>query len=134
MRGNLDGMIAVIGATGYVGGLLARHLAENGEDVAALARHPDGAAELAAAGCEVRQADVLDAATLGPALEGVDVAYYLVHSMGRGGDDDFATRDEEGARNFAKAAAEAGVKRIVYLGGLGEGSEHLDSRHTPPKR
>ena len=64
-------------------------------------------------------------------MEGVDVAYYLVHSMGRGGDSDFAERDEEGATNFAAAAAKAGVKRIVYLGGLGEGSEHLDSRnHT----
>lgn len=121
-------MIAVSGATGYIGGLLSRHLAERGDDVAALARHPDRAGELAAAGCEVREADVLEADTLGPALEGIDVAYYLVHSMGRGGDGDFAARDEEGAENFAKAAAEAGVKRIVYLGGLGGGSEHLESR------
>jgi uncharacterized protein YbjT (DUF2867 family) len=121
-------MIAVIGATGYVGGLLSRHLAEEGEEVVALARHPDGAADMAAAGCGVREADVLKPESLGPALEGVDVAYYLVHSMGRGGDDDFAKRDEDGARNFATAAADAGVRRIVYLGGLGEGSEHLDSR------
>ena len=78
----------------------------------------------------MREADVLEPDTLGPALEGVDVAYYLVHSMGRGGDDDFATRDQEGARNFAAAAADAGVKRIVYLGGLGSGSEHLEQ---PPR-
>jgi uncharacterized protein YbjT (DUF2867 family) len=122
-------VIAVIGATGYVGGLLSRRLAEGGADVAALARSPEKADDLKRAGCEVRRADALDPATLGPALEGVDVAYYLVHSMGRGGDGDFAARDEEGARNFAAAAAGAGVKRIVYLGGLGEGSEHLDSRH-----
>lgn len=122
-------MIAVIGATGYVGGLLSRHLAEGGQEVAALARRPERAAELAAAGCDVRRADVLEPDTLGPALEGAEVAYYLVHSMGRGGDGDFAARDEEGARNFAAAAAAAGVKRIVYLGGLGAGSEHLDSRH-----
>jgi uncharacterized protein YbjT (DUF2867 family) len=58
------------------------------------------------------------------------VAYYLVHSMGRGGDGDFVERDLRGARNFAAAAAEQEVKRIVYLGGLGEGSKHLDSRHA----
>lgn len=124
-------MIAVIGATGYVGDKLCRHLAEGGAEVAALARSPEKAQGLADAGCEVREADVLKPDSLGPALEGVEVAYYLVHSMGRGGDSDFAERDEEGATNFAAAAAEAGVKRIVYLGGLGEGSEHLDSRnHT----
>jgi uncharacterized protein YbjT (DUF2867 family) len=123
-------VIAVLGSTGYVGGLLARHLAEGGQDVAALARTPEKADDLAAAGCEVRRADVLDPDTLGPALEGVEVAYYLVHSMGRGGDHDFASRDQDGARNFAAAAACAGVKRIVYLGGLGSGSEHLNSRQA----
>ncbi|HXF30832.1 MAG TPA: NAD(P)H-binding protein [Solirubrobacterales bacterium] len=123
-------MIAVIGATGYVGGLLARHLAEGGEDVAALARHPERADDLAAAGCEMRTADVLEPDTLGPALEGVEVAYFLVHAMGRGGDADFAQREQDGARNFARATAAAGVKRIVYMGGLGSGSEHLNSRHA----
>ena len=123
-------MIAVIGATGYVGGLLARRLAEGGEEVVALARSPEKAEGLAAAGCEVRRADVLEPDSLGPALAGASVAYYLVHSMGRGGDGDFAARDQEGAHNFARAAAEAGVERIVYLGGLGSGSEHLNSRHA----
>jgi len=123
-------VIAVVGATGYVGGLLARHLAEGGEEVAALARHPERAEDLAAAGCEVRGADVLEAETLGPALEGAEVAYFLVHAMGRGGDGDFARREQQGARNFARAAAAAGVRRIVYLGGLGSGSEHLNSRHA----
>jgi uncharacterized protein YbjT (DUF2867 family) len=123
-------VIAVLGSTGYVGGLLAGRLAEGGHEVAALARSPEKADGLAAAGCEVRRADVLDPDTLGPALEGAEVAYYLVHSMGRGGDDDFATRDQEGARNFAAAAARAGVRRIVYLGGLGSGSAHLNSRHS----
>ncbi len=123
-------MIAVIGATGYIGGLLSRHLAEDGEEVVALARHPDRAGDLSVAGCEVRRADVLEPGSLVPALEGASVAYYLVHSMGRGGDGDFAARDREGARNFASAAAEAGVERIVYLGGLGSGSEHLNSRHA----
>ena len=99
-------------------------------EVRALARNPNGATELARIGCEVRKADVLEPETLGPALEGVDVAYYLVHSMGRGSDGDFAVRDKAGAENFAAAAAAAGVRRIVYLGGLGEGSEHLASRHA----
>ena len=96
----------------------------------ALARNPDRAEELAAIGCEVRRADVLEPDTLGPALQGAEVAYFLVHSMGRGGDGDFAQREQHSARNFAHAAAEAGVKRIVYLGGLGSGSEHLNSRHA----
>jgi uncharacterized protein YbjT (DUF2867 family) len=123
-------VIAVLGSTGYIGGLLARHLAERGEEVVALARKPERAGDLAAAGCEVRRADVLEPETLGPALEGAEVAYYLVHSMGRGSDGDFASRDQDGARNFATAAARAGVRRIVYLGGLGSGSEHLNSRHA----
>lgn len=122
-------MIAVAGATGYIGGLLCKRLQEEGREVRALARHPERAGDLREAGCEVRQADVLEPETLAPALEGVDVAYYLVHSMGRGSDGDFAERDHQGAENFAAAAAAAGVKRIVYLGGLGEGSKHLDSRH-----
>ena len=122
-------MIAVAGATGYIGGLLCKRLREEGQEVRALARHPERAEDLNDAGCEVVQADVLDVDTLGPALDGVKVAYYLVHSMGRGSDGDFAARDQEGAQNFAAAAAAAGVARIVYLGGLGEGSKHLDSRH-----
>ncbi|HEX5593075.1 MAG TPA: NAD(P)H-binding protein [Solirubrobacterales bacterium] len=123
-------MIAIAGSTGYIGGLLCKRLCEEGREVRALARSPERADDLREAGCEVRKADALEPETLGPALEGADVAYYLVHSMGRGSDGDFAARDHEAAENFAAAAAEAGVKRIVYLGGLGEGSKHLDSRHA----
>lgn len=126
-------MIAVAGATGYIGGLLCERLREQGREVRALARDPAGAAGLEAGGCEVRRADVLEPDSLGPALAGVDVAYYLVHSMGRGADSEFAERDHEGAENFAAAASAAGVRRVVYLGGLGEGSgrsEHLASRHA----
>ncbi len=97
-----------------------------------MARRPGsaGAKGLEEAGCEVVQGDVLKPATLGPALDGVGVAYYLVHSMGRGGEGDFEEMDRRGAENFARAAAEAGVSQIVYLGGLGEGrSKHLRSRH-----
>jgi uncharacterized protein YbjT (DUF2867 family) len=122
--------IAVAGASGYIGGRLCARLREQGREVRALARNPRASPGLARLGCEVRQADVLAPQTLAPALQGVDVAYYLVHSMGRGSDGDFAQRDKEGARNFAAAAAAAGVRRIVYLGGLGEGSKHLASRHA----
>jgi uncharacterized protein YbjT (DUF2867 family) len=123
-------VIAVAGSTGYIGGLLCSRLAEEGQTVRALARRPERAGDLRATGCEVRKADALEPESLGPALEGAEVAYYLVHSMGRGSDGDFAERDHQAAENFAAAAAEAGVKRIVYLGGLGEGSKHLDSRHA----
>jgi uncharacterized protein YbjT (DUF2867 family) len=123
-------VIAVAGATGYVGGKLCAHLREQDLDVRALARHPEASPELARLGCEVCRADVLEPETLGPALEGVDVAYYLVHSMGRGSDGDFAERDHAGAENFATAAATAGIRRVVFLGGLGEGSKHLASRHA----
>ncbi len=120
---------AIAGASGYIGGLLARRLLRMGVPVNALARHPEAAEGLVSDGAVLHRADVLDRPTLEEGLEGAGVAYYLVHSMGRGSDSDFAARDRRGAANFAAAAAKAGVKRIVYLGGLGEGSEHLDSRH-----
>ncbi|HKG35423.1 MAG TPA: NAD(P)H-binding protein [Solirubrobacterales bacterium] len=124
-----DGRIAVAGATGYIGGLLVERLAGEGAEVAALARSPQRAERLAGDRVEVRRADVGEPASLPAALEGAVTAYYLVHSMGRGSGGGFAERDRRGAENFARAASEAGVSRIVYLGGLGEGSEHLDSRH-----
>lgn len=124
-------MIAVAGATGYIGGLLCEQLRASGEEVRALARSPERAGKLAELGCDVREADVLDRSSLEKALDGVDVAYYLVHSMGRGAAaEGFAERDHQGAENFAAAASAGGVRRIVYLGGLGKGSEHLASRHA----
>jgi uncharacterized protein YbjT (DUF2867 family) len=123
-------VIAVAGATGYIGGLLCERLCGDGMDVRALARSPGRATDLKRIGCDVRRADVLEPETLASALDGVEVAYYLVHSMGRGSDGDFAARDKAGAENFAAAASAAGVRRIVYLGGLGEGSKHLASRHA----
>jgi uncharacterized protein YbjT (DUF2867 family) len=125
-----EGPIAIAGATGYVGGLLARRLRSQGRDVRALARTPEKARDLTEAGCDVREADVLDRGSLERALDGAGVVYHLVHSMGRGSaDGDFAARDRDGAANLAVAAAAGGARRIVYLGGLGEGSEHLASRH-----
>ena len=122
--------VLVAGATGYIGGLLAPSLREDDVAVRALARSRSRASELERKGVEVVEGDVLKPDTLAPALEGIRCAYYLVHSMGRGGDADFADRDARAAENFATAAAEAGVERVVYLGGLGDpGSEHLKSRH-----
>ncbi len=122
--------VLIAGATGYIGGLLARALRDDGVAVRALARDRSRAGELERIGVEVIEGDVLEPETLAPALDGIRVAYYLVHSMGRGGDSDFAARDARAAQNFAGAAATAGVQRIVYLGGLGDpGSEHLRSRH-----
>lgn len=123
--------LVVAGATGYIGRLLCHSLLAAGYEVRALARDPSRASDLADAGCEVVEADVLDPESLRRALEGARVAYYLVHSMGRGATGDFAERDRQGATNFAEAAAADGVEEIVYLGGLAEGgSKHLSSRHA----
>ncbi len=126
----MAGTTLVAGSTGYIGRLLAERLAEEDGQVRCLARDPGKAADLGRRGCEVVAGDVLDPGSLEEPLSGVRVAYYLVHSMGRGASGDFAETDLEAARNFAVAAAAAGVERIVYLGGLGEGnSPHLQSRH-----
>jgi uncharacterized protein YbjT (DUF2867 family) len=121
----------VTGATGFIGGRLSRALAEQGVEVRCLVRDRRRATGLLDAGHEIREADVLDATSLRGAGDGVDVAYYLIHSMGRGGDSDFAERERRAARNFARMAVEDGASRVVYLGGLGDdpGSKHLRSRH-----
>ena len=120
----------VTGATGFVGGRLAAALAKRGAAVRCLVRDRDRAKALAEAGHELHKGDVLDADSLRGAGEGVTVAYYLVHSMGRGTDrEGFAERERRAAANFARMAADEGVERSVYLGGLGdERSEHLRSR------
>src|SRR3712207_6940849 len=109
--------VAVAGATGYVGGKLTERLLGKNFEVIALARKPEKASGLADAGAEVRKGDGLDCDSLAPALEGAEVAYYLVHSMGRGPEDsDFAKRDRQRAENFAAAAAEAGARRAARPG------------------
>jgi uncharacterized protein YbjT (DUF2867 family) len=125
------GRVLVAGATGYVGGRLVVSLEREGTTVRCLARRPEVLAGRVAGSTDVVKADCLDPETLPPALSGVETAYYLVHSMGSDGR--FATLDETAARNFGRAARAAGVRRIVYLGGLGaedepELSEHLRSR------
>jgi len=125
-------LILVCGATGYIGGRLAQALLEQGESVRCMARDADEAGDLRDAGAEIVEADLLEPETLPAAVDGIETAYYLVHSMGRGGGDgDFEERDHEAAENFAEAASDAGVTRIVYLGGLGDEttSKHLRSRH-----
>jgi uncharacterized protein YbjT (DUF2867 family) len=124
-------LILLTGATGYVGGRLLHELERRGVRVRCIARRPQYARARAAATTEVVGGDVLDAESLERAMAGVDTAYYLVHSMGSSGA--FARTDREGARNFGAAARRAGVRRIIYLGGLGDSatdlSEHLKSRH-----
>jgi uncharacterized protein YbjT (DUF2867 family) len=120
----------VTGATGFIGGRLANALADDGWRMRALVRDSSRASELAERGIELFEGDVLDAASLRGAGEGTEVAYYLVHSMGRGGDGNFEEREREAAENFARMARSEGVKRVVYLGGLGDEprSKHLRSR------
>ena len=106
-------------------------LQRRGGDLTLVGRDP-GALLDRFPGTRVMRADLLDPATLSPALEGIDVAYYLAHAMGAG-EAGFAERDRQAAQSFAMAAADAGVGRIIYLGGLGEDSadlsHHLASRH-----
>jgi uncharacterized protein YbjT (DUF2867 family) len=97
--------------------------------VRCLSRQPDHLREKVASETEVVEGDVLDPETLRSALEGVHTAYYLVHSMGSG--EEFEERDRRGAQLFADAARHAGLRRLIYLGGLGSGSDlspHLRSR------
>ena len=123
-------LVLLTGATGYVGGRLLPRLEQYGYRVRCLARRPESLASRIGDNTEVVPGDVLDPASLTMAMAGVDTAYYLVHSMGA--DRDFETEDRIAATNFAQAAAAAGVRRIVYLGGLGNAdnklSKHLRSR------
>ncbi len=125
--------VLVTGATGYIGGRLVPLLLARGYRVRCLARDPRKLAGRWAGGpVEIARGDALDPGSLVDALKDVDAAFYLIHAMG-GGEEGFAQRDREGARAFAEAAAQNGVGRILYLGGLGrrqgQPSAHLRSRH-----
>ncbi len=124
------GRVLLTGASGYVGGRLLRRLEESGRPVRCMARRPETLSGRTAQHTEIVQGDVLAPDSLHEALAGVTAAYYLVHSMG--GPGLFADADRRGAENFAAAARQCGVSRIVYLGGLGaerDVSTHLESRH-----
>jgi uncharacterized protein YbjT (DUF2867 family) len=125
--------ILLTGASGYVGGRLLSRLEKRGLRVRCLARRPEFVAGRVGPRTEVVQGDLLSEQTLAPALEGVRTAFYLVHSMGTTDRAGFEAQDRTAAENFARAARAAGVRRIVYLGGLGaeeaELSPHLRSRH-----
>lgn len=129
-------LILLTGATGYIGGRLVPRLLEAGYRVRCLVRDPlrlQGRAWRDQV--EVVSGDVLQADTLEKAMQDVDVAYYLVHSLSSGAD--FSERDLNGARNFGAAARRAGIQRIIYLGGLGDPktalSAHLRSRQETGK-
>jgi uncharacterized protein YbjT (DUF2867 family) len=130
--GAVHGVALVTGASGAIGSRLVDRLLQNGRGVVLGGRRPERLISRWGQLDAVR-VDVLDPATLPPALDGIDVAYYLIHSMERGAERSFRERDAVGARNFARAACEAGVRRVVYLGGLGSDdaalSDHLASRH-----
>jgi uncharacterized protein YbjT (DUF2867 family) len=126
--------ILVTGATGFIGARLAGDLLQSGYQVRCMVRDRQGPAArlLRRQGCEIREADVLDADSLSGIGDDIDVAYYLIHSMGRGQKpSDLERRERQGARNFARVAKRDGICRVVYLGGLGSNrqSRHLGSRH-----
>jgi uncharacterized protein YbjT (DUF2867 family) len=129
-------LVLLTGATGYVGGRLLPLLVRAGWRVRCLARQPERLASRVPVGVEVVAGSVLDGAALARAMEGVEAAFYMVHSMGATGD--FEEQDRVAADTFAEAARAAGVRRIVYLGGLGEDdpalSAHLRSRHEVGER
>lgn len=119
--------VLVTGATGFVGSRLVPALLAADHEVVALTRDADGYDGPAE---DVREGDILDPGSFEGALDGCEAAYYLIHSMDSG--TGFAARDRKAAHNFQRAASEAGISRVLYLGGLGETrerlSEHLQSR------
>jgi uncharacterized protein YbjT (DUF2867 family) len=122
--------VLLTGATGYVGGRLLRTLEESGRLVRCMARRPETLLRRAGERTQIVRGDILEPGSLQAALAGVTTAYYLAHSMAASMP--FADADRQGAENFAAAARDNGVRRIVYLGGLGADhdlSTHLESRH-----
>jgi uncharacterized protein YbjT (DUF2867 family) len=123
-------LILLTGATGYVGGRLLKALEHTGHRVRCLARRPQYLQPKVGPTTEIVRGDVLDPASLIAALDGGHTAYYLIHAMRS--TQDFEAVDRQAAAHFADAARQAGVARIVYLGGLGDSSSalspHLRSR------
>jgi uncharacterized protein YbjT (DUF2867 family) len=130
MKSKKKRTILIAGATGYVGGRLIRVLEDQDKQVRCLARRPKALYDRVCDDTEVVQGDLSDPASLEKAFKGVETAYYLVHSLGNKGD--FEAEEERTAQNFAAAAKQAGVRRIIYLGGLCDPavppSPHMRSR------
>ena len=126
-------LILLTGATGYVGGRLLQALEQSAYHVRCIARRPEALRGRVGAHTDVVFGDCFERGSLSAALAGVNTAYYLVHSMGSS--ESFEARDRQAASNFAEAARQAKVQRIIYLGGLGEGalSPHLRSRQEVGK-
>lgn len=122
----MSGLILLTGATGYVGGRLLSLLEQRAASVRCLTRQPETLLDRVSGTTEVVPGDVFEPTSLTTAFEGVETAYYFVHSMGD--NRDFEAQDRIAAENFAKAATDAGVRRIIYLGGLGNPDEKL-SKH-----
>ena len=126
----MQNSVLVTGASGYIGSRLVDALLQAGVRVRAMSRNPSRLTALARRGVEVAQGDVLDRRSLQEVMRGVDVAYYLVHSMGVGSRHTFAEQDRYAAQNFAAAASR--LSQVIYLGGLGRAddalSPHLQSR------
>lgn len=121
--------ILLTGATGYVGGRLLPLLLDSGFSVRCAARTPENLSHIDHKNAEIVRVDLLELESLELALKGIDVAYYLVHSLGSA--NAFEEKERQCAQNFARAAKNAGVGRIIYLGGLGSGddlSPHLQTR------
>ncbi len=122
-------LILLTGATGYVGGRLLTEFESRGMRLRCLTRRPDALVGRVGPTTQIAAGDVLDAPRVAAAMVGVDTAYYLVHAMGSKGA--FTSEDRDAARTFGAAARTAGVRQIIYLGGLGSGhdlSDHLASR------
>ena len=124
-------LVLVTASSGYIGRNLVAPLEAAGYRVRAAARSPKKLVGIVSPSMEVVTADAFDVAAVTASLDGVHTAFYLIHTLGEGAD--YAKRDREAAEIFAHAAAEAGVHRIVFFGGLGVAeenlSEHLASRH-----
>jgi uncharacterized protein YbjT (DUF2867 family) len=127
-----NSLVLLTGVSGYIGGRLLPLLRQEGVPLRCLVRNPQKVSPQLLSETEIVQGDIREASSLEQALRGVHTAYYLIHSLT--GTRDFEKEDRQAAENFACAAQRAGVRRLIYLGGLGDDTDpnlspHLRSRH-----